>query len=71
VQKGDSSRRADQGSGPGEKTGAGARPVLESLAASLRETVHRAGQPHLIPMPPSEWTTVPVIPRARSEARNT
>ena len=27
--------------------------------------------PHLTPMPPSEWTTVPVIPRARSEASNT
>ena len=26
---------------------------------------------YLTPTPPSEWTTVPVMPRARSEARNT
>jgi hypothetical protein len=26
---------------------------------------------YLMPMPPSECTTVPVTPRARSEARNT
>ena len=46
-------------------------PAIEKIEAELRERAAEPGQPHLIPMPPSEWTTVPVIPRARSEARNT
>jgi hypothetical protein len=35
---------------------------------------HRVRATHvryLMPAPPSEWTTVPVMPRARSEARKT
>ena len=50
-----------------------AADLIAAWASDRLEHPVRAGplRPHLMPMPPSEWTTVPVIPRARSEARNT
>ena len=45
--------------------------VLGAAATTVNGDILAPAGRYLTPMPPSECTTVPVIPRARSEARNT
>jgi hypothetical protein len=50
--------------------GARARARVRARARGGRGAERSAGS-YLTAAPPSEWTMVPVMPRARSEARNT